>query len=317
MKTAFLTGGNGNLGRLVADRLRARGVKVIKFDLPGTEQAEEQDTVILGDIRDAENLDQIIGEQKPDMIYHLASLLSGSSEVDLAASWAINATASFNLLQSAMKHGVERFFFASTVATHGPDLGDPLPLDAPQWPENFYGVTKVAVERLGVYFKQKHGLDFRCLRFPLVISPFAPPSAVTAYPSHALRAAYEGQPFTFPVSPGTGMSTLYLDDVIRSIEEYTFADRASLTRHAYNLHGYFASAEAVVETILKRYPTFAFDYAPLPEVEALLDGWPDAMDDAPARDDWGWRPAYDFAASADAMFALLQKENPYPQNRGP
>jgi threonine 3-dehydrogenase len=316
LTTALLTGGNGNLGRLVANRLRARGVAVIKFDLPGTEKPEEQDTVILGDIRDGEALDRIVAEQKPDVIYHLASLLSGSSEADLAASWAINATASFNLLQSAMQHGVERFFFASTVATHGPDLGDPLPLDAPQWPENFYGATKVAVERLGVYFKQKHGLDFRCLRFPLVISPFAPPSAVTAYPSHALRAAYEGQPFTFPVSPGTGMSTLYLDDVIRSIEEYSFAEKSALTRHAYNLHGYFASAETVVETIQKRYPAFQFDYQPMPDVEALLDGWPDTMDDQPASDDWGWKPAYDFADSADAMFELLKQESPYPNNRG-
>ena len=92
MKTALLTGGNGNLGRLVADRLRARGVAVIKFDLPGTEKPEERDQVILGDIRDADAVDKIIADHKPDTIYHLASLLSGSSEVDLAASWAINAT---------------------------------------------------------------------------------------------------------------------------------------------------------------------------------------------------------------------------------
>ena len=315
MKTALLTGGNGNLGRLVADRLRARGVAVIKFDLPGTEKTEEQDQVILGDIRDAGAVDKIIADHKPDTIFHLASLLSGSSEVDLAASWAINATASFNLLQSAMRHGVDQFFFASTVATYGADMGDPLPLNAQQWPENFYGATKVAVERLGVYFKQKHGLDFRCLRFPLVISPFAPPSAVTAYPSHALRAAHEGRSFTFPVSPNIGMSTLYLDDVIRSIEEYSFAERDRLTEHAYNLHGYFVSAASVVDTIKARYPDFAHDYAPDPAVEALLGGWPDAMDMTAAAADWDWKPAYDFPKSAGAMFELLKQESPYPNNR--
>ena len=36
-KTALLTGGNGNLGRLVADRLLDAGFKVVSFDLPGTE----------------------------------------------------------------------------------------------------------------------------------------------------------------------------------------------------------------------------------------------------------------------------------------
>ena len=110
------------------------------------------------------------------------------------------------------------------------------------------------------------------------------------------------------------MSTLYLDDVIRSIEEYSFAERARLTAHAYNLHGYFVSAKEVEDTVLKRYPAFKADYAPDPAVEALLGGWPDAMDMAAAEADWGWKPAYDFAASAEAMFGLLQAENPYPQN---
>jgi hypothetical protein len=40
------------------------------------------------------------------------------------------------------------------------------------------------------------------------------------------------------------------------------------------------------------------------------------MDDQPASDDWGWKPAYDFADSADAMFELLKQESPYPNNRG-
>ncbi len=38
-ETALITGGKGNLGRLVAARLEALGVKVISFDLPGTESA--------------------------------------------------------------------------------------------------------------------------------------------------------------------------------------------------------------------------------------------------------------------------------------
>jgi len=40
IKTALLTGGNGNLGRLVAHKLLERGVKVIKFDIPGTEPVD-------------------------------------------------------------------------------------------------------------------------------------------------------------------------------------------------------------------------------------------------------------------------------------
>jgi len=56
IKTALLTGGNGNLGRLVAAQLLERGVRVIKFDIPGTEpeQTHENETIVIGDMRNNE-----------------------------------------------------------------------------------------------------------------------------------------------------------------------------------------------------------------------------------------------------------------------
>jgi len=306
-KTALLTGGNGNLGQLVADLLLDARFKVVRLDLPGTEPdaTRQGEEIITGDIRDVALIEQILEQHQPDIIYHLASLLSGSSEAHLETAWEINAGASFQLLRLAIKHRVGSLFFASTGASYGPDPGDPLAEDSEQWPENLYGATKVAVERLGVYFKTKHGLDFRCLRFPLVISPFAPRTAVTAYPSHAFTAAVRGERFTFPVSPGVGMSSIFLEDVIDGIVTFTLADRAGLRRHAYNLHAYFVSAEMVAEEILKRFPAFQFDYQPEPAVESLLTGWPNVVRDDSARNDWGWNPRFDFEKSATRMFALL------------
>ena len=309
IQKALITGGNGNLGRLVASRLRERGIKIVRFDLPATSEiSSEGDEIVLGDIRDKSAVMSMLEKHQPNIVYHLASLLSGSSEEDIEAAWAINANASFDLLRASMATGVHRFFFASTVATYGDGLADPLPQDAEQWPANFYGASKVAVERLGVYFKLKHGLDFRCLRFPLVISPFAPKTAVTAYPSHAIRAAHAGERFVFPVSPGVGMSTLFLEDVIRSIVEYSLADANRLSRHTYNLHGYHVTAEAVATTIRRRFQNFEYDFAPDPVVETLLSGWPDVMADNIANKDWDWKPAFNFAQSADRMCELLDAE---------
>ena len=98
--SVLITGGNGNLGRLVADKLLARGQRVVKFDIPGTEPAtlHANESVVSGDIRDLELLKNILAQHRPDTIYHLASLLSSSSEADQKAAWEINASASFNLL---------------------------------------------------------------------------------------------------------------------------------------------------------------------------------------------------------------------------
>ena len=309
-QTAFITGGNGNLGRRVAERLLARGQRVVRFDIPGTEPAAgaADETVLTGDIRDLERLRSQLRDEKPDTIYHLASLLSGSSETDLEQAWAINATASFNLMNLAREIGVDKFFFASTAATYAQVDQNPMPLDYPQWPESLYGATKVAVERLGAYFKTRHGLDFRCLRFPLVISPDAPKTAVSAFPSHALRAAVNGERFSFPVSANTGVSTLFIEDVIDSIVDFTAAERSGLTRQAYNLHGYYLSAEMVADAAKARFADFEYDFAPVESVERLIAGWPDVADDSDARRDWGWQPKYDFERSMTRVIELLSRE---------
>lgn len=304
MKKALITGGNGNIGRLLAAQLTARDIEVIRFDLPGSEPVETHrlETIITGDIRDKSLLESIFKSHKPDAVYHLASLLSGSSEADMQAAWEINATASFNLLNMAKTHDAGMFFFASTFASYGPDMPSPMPEDQSQWPENIYGVTKIAVERLGNYFKAKHGLDFRCLRFPLVISPFAPATAVTAFPSHAFKAAVEGKKFSFPVLPQTAVSTLFLLDVINSIVKITLAPKEQVIEPAYNLHAYRLDAQMVADVIAKRHPEFDYAFEPKTEVEALLGGWPDIMLDDKAREHWGWKPDYDFEQSAEWMF---------------
>lgn len=305
MSQFLITGGNGNLGYLVAEKLNSCGHNVIRFDLadnarpgPGIE--------LVGDLRDTALLGDIFRKHAPDGVIHLASLLSGSSEDDLDTSWEINATASFRLLRLAQDYALPGpFVFASTIASYGGLLQDPLPENAEQWPDGMYGATKVAVERLGHYFHGKHGLDFRCLRFPLVLSPFAPPSALTAYPSHAFRAAAAGKAFTFPVSRDVGMSTLYLDDVVRSLVEITEADRDALSRPAYNLHGFYVSAGEIEQAVRKIWPDFRCRYQPVAAVETMLANMPDNVIDTTARQDWGWRPQFDFQKTAAAMAKLL------------
>ena len=302
-KTALVTGGNGNLGRLVAQNLEQTGTRVVSFDLSGSEGAhsDPRHAVVLGDIRDHTLLEQTIRTHKPDVVIHLASMLSGSSEANPSLAWEVNASSSIRFMHMCLDHKTGPFFFASTAATYGPDLTSPVGLDTPQWPENIYGATKIAVERMGVYLKLKQSFDFRCLRFPMVLSPFAPAGAMTAYPSHAIAAAAKGESFVFPVSKNTGMSTLYLNDVTRSIVEICAAKRSSLREHIYNLHSYMFTAQDLVAAIQHRYPDFTCSFTEDSPTEDLIRRWPDIFDDSAARQDWGWEPQYDFEATVDSL----------------
>ena len=310
-KTALITGGNGNLGRLVAQHLEAIGTKVVSFDLPGSEGAhcEPRHAVVLGDMQDQSLLEDTLTAYKPDVVIHLASMLSGSSEANPQLAWEVNATSSIRLMRLCLDRNIGPFFFASTAATYGPDLASPVALNTPQWPENIYGATKVAVERMGVYLKLKQGFDFRCLRFPMVLSPSAPAGAMTAYPSHAIAAAARGDNFTMPVAPSTGMSTLYLNDVTRSIVEICSAQRAALTQHAYNLHSYVFTAQDLVEAIQSRFPDFTCSFTPGSPTDDLVLRWPDVFDDRAARADWGWEPHYDFDATVEALVQFAKSQS--------
>jgi threonine 3-dehydrogenase len=307
----LVTGGNGNLGRLVAQNLEAMGTRVVSFDLPGSEgpHCDPRHAVVLGDMRDQSLLEDTLATHKPDVVIHLASMLSGSSEANPELAWDVNASSSIRLMRHCLDRNIGPFFFASTAATYGPDLASPVALDTPQWPENIYGATKVAVERMGVYLKLKQGFDFRCLRFPMVLSPSAPAGAMTAYPSHAIAAAARSDTFVMPVAPDTGMSTLYLNDVTRSIVEICSAERAALTQHAYNLHSFMFTAQDLVEAIQSRFPGFSCTFTSGSPTDDLILRWPDVFDDSAARADWGWAPHYDFDATIEALvqFANAQR----------
>ncbi len=285
----------------------SRGITVIAFDLPGGE-APDTDYYYEGDIRDSDQLAKLLADHRPGAVVHLASLLSGSSEADPQAAWEINATASVNLMHLAKEKVDGPFVFASTVATYGTDQPRILPEDAPQWPDNVYGATKVAVERMGVWLKQSAGFDFRCLRFPMVLSPFAPPGALTAYPSHACNAAARGEAFIFPVHEDTGMSTMFLNDVTRSLVEITLAARNKLTRNAYNLHGFHFTAGQLAAYLSRARQGSRFEFSPESRINALISGWPDVIDDKAAREDWNWKPAYDFEATVDAVLSLAETQ---------
>ena len=212
MQRYLITGAAGNLARQLMDELIGRGKHTFGIDLVPAPTGQQGNWRQM-DITDRESLAGLLAEFQPECILHMASLLSMSSAADPPRAWEVNASAAVALMELAVEHGVQRFFFPSTSATYGGALPDPLPEDHPQWPDNIYGATKVAVERVGTYFALSRGLDFRSVRLPIVVSPFAPPAAVSAYASQVFAAAARGEPFTFPVAPEVAVSVIYVRDV--------------------------------------------------------------------------------------------------------
>ena len=252
------------------------------------------------------SLAQAIERFRPNTIVHLASLLSASCEADRPRAWRVNMDATFELFESALATGVNSVLFPSSVASYGGNLPDPLPEDFPQWPQGLYGVTKLAIERLGVYYHQRHGLDFRCLRIPVVVSRHAPAGAASAYVSRAFVEAVQRGRFVFPVPPNTRIAVIYILDILRGITLLLDAPAQRLTRRVYNVHGLAPSADQIRRAILATLPQTHISFNPDPGLTALISTWPAEIIDESARRDWGWSPAYDLPAMTEHFISEIR-----------
>ena len=77
-------------------------------------------------------------------------------------------------------------------------------------------------------------------------------------------------------------------------------------RNAYNVTAMSVSPAAFEREIRRHLPGFTVSYRIDPLRQAIADSWPDSLDDTAAREDWGWRPAYDLAALTREMLAALR-----------
>ena len=306
MPRYLVTGAAGNLARQLVGALVEGGNEVLQLDLSRPPQQPTDAAFEICDITDRPHLTAVLDRFQPECVLHMASMLSRSSEENPERAWQVNATASIHLLRDAMERGVQRFFFPSTNATYAGDIADPMPEDQAQWPTLIYGVTKVVVERMGVYLHAKTGFDFRAVRLPIVLSPYAPRGAATAYASHAFLAATRGEEFVFPVTPAQTASSIYVRDVIDGVLRLLAADSDKLTQRIYNLHAFAPSVLQVANAIVERVPGFSFRYEPDVMAMDMIDPLPHVIVDASARADWGWAPRFDLAATADDMLATLR-----------
>jgi nucleoside-diphosphate-sugar epimerase len=208
MATCLVTGGAGNLACQLTWALADRFDRVVLLDVSTRPVGSTAPNACFerGDLLDGAGLDALFARHAPTAVIHLASLLSGSCEQDRSLAWRVNMDGTFGLFEAALQHGRPTVLFASSVAAFGGQLPAVLTDDTPQWPATLYGVTKMAAERLGCYYHEKHGLDFRCVRLPITVSRHAPAGAASAIASHAfLEAARTGR-FTFTARPDTPLA---------------------------------------------------------------------------------------------------------------
>jgi nucleoside-diphosphate-sugar epimerase len=167
-KKIFITGAFGFLGNRLKEELSERGAIIYALAGPD-DQYESADAgrikkVFKENIRNRDAIAEIIEEVRPEIIYHLASIVSVPySKEHPLETMDINFGGTMNLLEAARSTGGGKFIYASSVEIYE---GSDCPID-----ENFlispnspYAASKVAADYLISCYCKSYGMPTAILR---------------------------------------------------------------------------------------------------------------------------------------------------------
>jgi len=303
----LVTGAAGQVGTDLVVKLSGEGHDVTCFDqAPAPPRIPGKAVWRRGDVTNAGEYFDAVKEVGPEVLYHLAAILSASGERAPHAAYRVNMEGTHNALEAARLFGVRQVLFASTIAVFGPGLPDPVPNEVSLRPTTMYGVTKVAGEMLGEYYASRFGVDFRALRFPGLINAGIPGGGTTDYSLWMYIDAVRHGRYDCYVGPESTVPMMYMPDALRALSELAAAPRGNLRRCVYNIAAMSPKASDFAEAVRRRVPGFEVRYAVDPRRQAILDSWPKRVDDARAREEWNWRPHYDLASMSDDLLPKVR-----------
>jgi nucleoside-diphosphate-sugar epimerase len=177
-------------------------------------------------------------------------------------------------------------------------------------PVTMYGCNKLYCEHLGRYFTRYFRqlgalataarMDFRALRFPGLISAETVPTGGTSdFGPEMLHAAAQKQPYQCFVGPEATIPFMAMPDAVTALVRLLEADRQKLRHTVYNVSAFSVSASEMAARANKAFPGAKIEFEPDAVRSRIVDSWPADMDDARARADWGWEPAYDVDRAFD------------------
>ena len=313
----LITGANGEIGHSLIIKLgKEVDIRIVALDLKPLDESliPYCKKFIQGDILDQVLLGNLFAEYDITTIFHLASILSTKSEYNPLAAHKINVEGTINLLRFGMELSQNqgyslKFIYPSSIAVYGlPNLkikNKEGKIKENQWcnPITIYGCNKLYCEHLGEYYanhyrqlarnRAKNNIDFRCIRFPGLISANTIPSGGTSdYGPEMLHNIAKGKPYTCFVRPSTRLPFMTMPDAIKALLLLEGAQKSSLTQLVYNVTSFSPTAQDLFNIIRKAYPNAKIDFEVDPSRQAIVDSWPADIDDSAAQNDWAWKPDY-------------------------
>ena len=232
----LVTGAAGFIGSHLCERLLSSGHDLIAIDnfndfydparkrqnidaVARTACASGRDfTLCEGDIRDAEFIAALFGQERPEAVIHLAAAAGVRPSIENPFLYeAVNVRGTMNLLEAARNTAVRPFIFASSSSVYGDNPKVPFseadPVDNPISP---YAATKKAGELICHTWHHLYRMNIACLRFFTVYGPRQRPDlAIHKF----TKLIDEGKPIPFYGDGTTSRDYTFIADIIDGVEK--------------------------------------------------------------------------------------------------
>ncbi len=208
----LVIGAGGMLGDKLVIRLALTGQiggqkisKITRHDViiaPAPPQSEFEIETLMGDVSNVAEAVSVIAE-KPDVIFHLAAIVSGEAEADFDKGYRINLDGTRNLLEAVRAIGggyCPKFIFTSSIAVFGAPFPEAIDDEYFTTPLTSYGTQKAICELLISDYSRRGFIDGAALRMPTVcVRPGKPNKAASGFFSNIIREPLVGLEAVLPV----------------------------------------------------------------------------------------------------------------------
>jgi len=159
-------------------------------------------SAIASDISEPTEAAKAIAGQ-PDVIFHLAAIVSGEAEIDFDKGYRINLLGTLGLLEAIRRAGDDyhpKLVFTSSIAVFGAPFPDSIPDEFHLTPLTSYGTQKAICELLLADYTRKGFLDGIGIRLPTIcVRPGKPNKAASGFFSSIIREPLAGEEAVLPV----------------------------------------------------------------------------------------------------------------------
>lgn len=211
----LILGGGGMVGQKLANRLAgeemagAAGIsELVLYDVvePAVPPASFPVRTMIGNMADPGEAERL-ASLKADLIFHLASIVSGEAERDFDKGWNLNTRATWAYLEALRHHNAAsgglyrpKIIFTSSIAVFGPPFPDAIPDDFLCAPQTSYGAQKAIIELLVADYCRKGFIDGFSIRLPTIcVRPGKANLAASSFFSGIIREPLNGKEAILPV----------------------------------------------------------------------------------------------------------------------